>query len=352
MELARAAKPHGLRFTLATMGDLPREAQRREAAEAGNVTLIASSFKLEWMDDPWRDVERAGNWLLNLEKQLKPDVIHLNGYCHGALPWSAPVMVVAHSCVLSWWEAVHHQPAPARFDRYRDNVQAGLQQADLVVAPSAAMLKAAQCHYGPTKNALVIDNARDPTRFSPARRKEEFIFCAGRLWDPAKNAGALNAIAPQLDWPVCLAGSDPRKREDVDPYAVELGTLDADEMAAWLGRASIYALPAKYEPFGLSVLEAACSGCALVLGDIESLRENWDGAAEFVVPDDHGQLLDVLKRLTRDAGARLELAQRGLLRAERFSTSRLAREYLRAYHAILPRRSVPEPAAAASAHCW
>ncbi len=33
-------------------------------------------------------------------------------------------------------------------------------------------------------------------------------------------------------------------------------------------------LPARYEPFGLSVLEAALSGCALVLGDIPSLRES------------------------------------------------------------------------------
>jgi glycogen(starch) synthase len=45
-------------------------------------------------------------------------------------------------------------------------------------------------------------------------------------------------------------------------------------------------LPARYEPFGLSVLEAALSGCALVLGDIASLREVWGGAACYVRPGD------------------------------------------------------------------
>ena len=44
-----------------------------------------------------------------------------------------------------------------------------------------------------------------------------------------------------------------------------------------MARASIYALPARYEPFGLSILEAALSGAALVLGDIPSLREVWGG---------------------------------------------------------------------------
>ena len=38
--------------------------------------------------------------------------------------------------------------------------------------------------------------------------------------------------------------------------------------------------------FGFSVLEAALSGCALVLGDIPSLREIWGDAALFVPPDD------------------------------------------------------------------
>ena len=54
-----------------------------------------------------------------------------------------------------------------------------------------------------------------------------------------------------------------------------------------MGRAAIYALPARYEPFGLSILEAALSGCALVIGDIPSLREIWADAALFVPSDGH-----------------------------------------------------------------
>ena len=65
-----------------------------------------------------------------------------------------------------------------------------------------------------------------------------------------------------------------------------LGKLSESELARHYARAAIYCLPARYEPFGLSVLEAALSGCALVLGDIPSLRENWTGAAEFAPPDD------------------------------------------------------------------
>ena len=74
----------------------------------------AAPFALEWMKDPWADVDRAGAWLLALESQLHPDVVHLNGFCHAALPWRAPVVTVAHSCVCSWWRSVHGVQAPER----------------------------------------------------------------------------------------------------------------------------------------------------------------------------------------------------------------------------------------------
>ncbi len=90
-------------------------------------------------------------------------------------------------------------------------------------------------------------------------------------------------------------------------------------MAGWLGRASIFALPARYEPFGLLPLEAALSGCALVLGDIPSLREVWGDAAWFVPPDDRDALTAAIgsliasPRLLQRAGRRGAGACRCLL---------------------------------------
>ncbi|HLM75082.1 MAG TPA: glycosyltransferase family 4 protein, partial [Polyangiaceae bacterium] len=103
MELASELAARGVTVALATMGDRPTEAQVKRAKAIPGLTLFESEFKLEWMDDPWGDVARAGAWLLDLERRLRPDVVHLNGYCHGALPFRAPVVVVGHSCVLSWW---------------------------------------------------------------------------------------------------------------------------------------------------------------------------------------------------------------------------------------------------------
>jgi len=90
LELARALAPHGVEIHLATMGREPDEGQRAQAAALPNVRLHASDFRLEWMEEPWEDVARAGDWLLALERVLAPDLVHLNGYAHGAMPWRAP----------------------------------------------------------------------------------------------------------------------------------------------------------------------------------------------------------------------------------------------------------------------
>jgi glycosyltransferase involved in cell wall biosynthesis len=338
MELARALRAHDVEIALATMGALPNESQRREARKFANVSLFESSYALEWMDDPWHEVERAGEWLLEIAAEFRPDVVHLNGIAHATLPWSAPVIVVAHSCVLSWWAAVRKEAAPSCYDEYRRRVSDGLAAADLIVAPTAAMLDSVVANYGPSTRGVVISNARDPNRFAPAA-KEPVVFSCGRVWDEAKNIAGLNTIAPQLPWRVEVAGDfrHPSGRDVELSHVRCIGKISQEELAARMASASIFALPVRYEPFGLSAVEAALSGCALVLGEIPSQREVWDDAATFVQPDDHDQLAHVLNALIHNEGRRTDLAQRARARAKHFYPAAMANAYVSAYQSCVAR---------------
>jgi glycogen(starch) synthase len=340
LELASALAQRGVRTTLAVMGPAPSAAQREAAAAVADIH--AGAFALEWAHDPWDDVERAGAWLLELERSTRPDVVHLNGYAHGALPWSAPAVVVAHSCVCSWWRACRGQTAPAAWDRYRAAVRDGLAGAAAIVAPSRAMLSALLAEHDPgaahAPRSRVIPNAIDPARFTPAESKLPLVLAAGRLWDEAKNVAALDAIAADLPWPVLIAGStaDDEGRAVTFEGSIALGVLEPSALAGWMHRSAVYALPARYEPFGLSVLEAALSGCALVLGDIPSLREHWTGAALFVRPDDHAALRGSLLHLVEDRELREGLGQLALARARSIADrDRFASAYLSLYAELL-----------------
>jgi len=340
LELAAGLQNYGIEVALATMGAELNHSQCLELGRLSNVTLFESKYKLEWMSEPWEEVRQAGEWLLELEQLVQPDLVHLNGYAHAVLKWQAPTLVVGHSCVLSWWEAVKQQTAPEEWNQYRQIVGRGLRQASLVVAPSQAMLVALQALYGPFKDSLVIYNGRK-LNFYQAEKLPQ-ILSVGRLWDEAKNIAALERIGPELDWPVYLAGEKIHPEGGQSPLSQVslLGKLSETELAGWYGRSAIYVLPAFYEPFGLSILEAGLAGCALVLGDIPSLREIWNGAALFIPPGDDEALKEAITRLIGRPSLREKLAQQAHLRGREYTPERMTKNYLAAYESLATREQL------------
>lgn len=345
LQLTRALEPHAIVVSLAAMGGRLTPEQRAETARISNLRVFESSFKLEWMDDPWDDVQRAGDWLLSLENEIRPDLVHLNSFGHGMLPWKSPTVVAGHSCVLSWWKAVHGAPAPESWTRYRRHVAQCLRAADLVIAPSHTMLEALQSEYGLTCDAAVVYNGLNARRFA-AGPKKNFVLAAGRIWDEGKNIAALDRIAARTPWPVYVAGEtlhpdgERSARERELCGVIALGRLSARKLQHCYEAASIYALPARYEPFGLSALEAALSGCALLLGDIPSLREIWGGAAEFAPPNDDAAIEKKLRGLISDRSRREDLAARARTRGLTYTSERMAAGHMAAYERVAERAAV------------
>jgi glycosyltransferase involved in cell wall biosynthesis len=298
------------------------------------------------MPDPWDDLDQAAEWLLSLERRCNPHVIHLNHLMHADLPWKAPVLTVGHSCVLSWWAATQDpgSPLPAEWSTYKAKVGDSLRAARCVVAPTHALLSELERFYGPLSRAVVVNNARGRHNFQAAA-KQRLVLSAGRLWDRAKNIEALAAVAQKLNAGVAVAGETlgPHGQAAQTPGLQMLGVLDDSTLANWYSRAAIYALPARYEPFGLTALEAAHSHCALVLGDIPSLREVWGPAARYVPPADHAYLEDTLNEFLANEPLRERFAARAAARARHFTPRRQVHEYLALYRLLLS-ESNPETA--------
>jgi glycogen synthase len=361
VELGRALRDLDVEVVIATMGPPPRPAQREALAAAG-IAVRIGPYRLEWMEEPWADVHAAGEWLLGLEQEMQPDIIHLNGYAHGALTWAAPVLVVGHSCVLSWWRAVHGCDAPPQWARYRDAVASGLHAADLVVTPTRAMLDALQEHYGRMRRARVIANgsgdgvlplgARDAFDRYPRSRtlRQPAVLAAGRVWDEAKDMATLAAAAEHIRWPVYIAGADrhPSGGRTLLDGVRQLGALEPEALHRWYRRASILVHPSLYEPFGLAPLEAAQAGAALVLADIPSLREVWRGAATYVPPRDATALAAAVNALADQPLLLADRAAAAGARARTLTAGTMARGYHAAYGALVRgRRSAAADAAAA-----
>lgn len=337
LELARGLRDRGVLTIVAVLGLPLAAAQRQAAMGIDGLILTEGPFAAEWLPGASAEFDRAGDWLLDLEARYTPDLIHVSGLIHAALAWRAPVLATVHSCVRGWWQAVRGTEPPADFRNYLADIARGLAAADMIATPTEAMLGALERLHGPLPHGRVIHHGRSPGIFQ-ARPKEGFVFTSGRLWDEAKNIAALDLVAPMLDWPVVVAGD--RRCPDGSIAAAPLnmshvGLLDEKAMAEWLGRAAVYALPARFEPVGLAVLEAAMAGCALVLGDIATLREQWTGAAVFVDPNDSGALTDTLRAFARDPARLGRFSRLARARARQYSARHMVSGYCCAYSELI-----------------
>ncbi len=334
-ELSRELIARGHQVLLVSFGRAPSPTQTAEAAQLTKCVqfeYVASDIPLEWQPDNQDAYALGESLLLDLSKRFRPDVLLLSQFCFGALPISAPKVVIAHSDVLSWADAVG--AAPLADDdwlrTYRVLVQTGLNGADLVTAPTAAMLRCLQENFQVGVAKRVVANGRSvPQPLADHERKMRAV-AAGRMWDPAKNFALLRAT--DLPFPVEVAG-------EIDSEAVAtdqlrwIGQLGTDGLLGLFRESVLYICCSLYEPFGLAALEAALCGCAVLAYDIPSLREVWgDGALYF---HDAVTLSSLLHMLNSDAALlRVAQAQSGE-RAQRYTSAAMAEGYLQAVEHLL-----------------
>ena len=342
--LASALVASGAQVHLVTMGPRPRANQRDMLA--ASVHLIESDLALEWQDPEGNDLAHAREYLGAMERKINPDIIHLNSYREATFDWIAPVIAVAHSCVNSWGAACNDREflSEPRWRHYTDLVARGLDCADKWVSPTSALGDTMGELYRPRTQPAVIHNGASPPASAPAE-KDRSILAAGRMWDAAKNLSLLVEAAKDLKWPVLIAGAAAESAVNAADGIELLGELSHAELTAHMRRAAIFTSPARYEPFGLAVLEAANAGCALVLSDIPSFRELWEGAALFVRPDDAAGLRAALADLASDTDKRARLQHAALERARRYSMRQMTAAYRRLYRSLLPRARMAQPKA-------
>ena len=113
--------------------------------------------------------------------------------------------------------------------------------------------------------------------------------------------------------------------------------------------AEVFVSAARYEPFGLAVLEAARSGTPLVLSDIPTFRELWEGAALFADPDHVAGFARAIETVLDAPRLAADLADRAARRAARYTIEAQAKA-MRAIYADIagPALYTPAPAMAAA----
>ncbi len=352
-EMVTGLVTRGVRVTLVSFGEIPLPEQTAWMDLLHGLEYRPTAFRLEWMDEAPRDLAESTHFLTALVRELRPDVLHLHQFCYGNLPLSVPRIVMAHGDIISWTRAV--QGCAPRFTRwlewYRDTIICGVAAADAVVAPSAWMLATIRENYTLPRREVVIYPGRNPIFFNPYVSKEDSVLSVGRLLDAGRQVFLLTQYA--IPFSICIVGADqtvPRPRVPIradvkvstDQNCVAIrGPQTEAQLRALYSRAAVYAATARYEPLGMSALDAAFSRCAIVANDIPNFREMWGDSALYFRTNDGRSLADILSQLDSDRGLRRAYSERAYARArERFTAKRMIDEYLDLYRSLIPMRAV------------
>jgi glycosyltransferase involved in cell wall biosynthesis len=329
----------GHRVTLALLGPEPSSAQREQARAIPGLRLVETGLPLDWLSPGPEPVTQAAEAIARLAAEEHADLIHCNSPAlAGAALFPAPVVAVSHGCIATWWRAARTEPLAQDYHWHREMTRQGLLAADSVVTPSASYAGIVQRVYDLPARPLVVHNGRPmPERPSAQGITLSSALTVGRLWDDVKGSRLLDDVAGRLDIPFLAAGAlrGPHGEEFVPRHLRALGQLEGNELPALLGLRPVFASAATFEPFGLAVLEAAAAGCALVLSDIPTFRELWDGAAVFVDPADPAGFAEAIAAVADDPVRRRELGELAAQRASRFTPGATARGMVAIYSGVL-----------------
>jgi glycosyltransferase involved in cell wall biosynthesis len=337
LDLAGALAHAGVETVLVTLGPPPSDEQRRSVRARDGLTLVETDLSVDWLAEGPAPMREAGQVVARLARESGADLVHYNMPTLAAgAPSALPSVVVTHGCVTTWWAAARGTPLAAEFEWHRDLTREGLRAADATVAPSHSYAAVVAEAYE-IERPVAVHNGRNRPALAAGGTLASSALTVGRLWDEVKNAALLDRVAARAGTPIRAAGAvrGPHGEEASLRHLAVLGTVSEPDLASLLAERPIFISPARFEPFGLAVLEAASAGCALVLADIPTFRELWDGAALFVqgeAEDDWARAIDGLAANGRTRGM---LGAAAAERAARYTPEATAAAMLDIYRSVL-----------------
>lgn len=149
-----------------------------------------------------------------------------------------------------------------------------------------------------------------------------YLLTVGTRW-PRKNLNlaveAVDALPESIAPRLVVTGKAGWGDERSSSRATSTGYVNDTTLSALYSAASLYLAPARYEGFGITLLEAFRAGCPVLASDIPAHREVGGEAAAYAVDNDPAAWQTAITQLMRDEDRRQKLVEAGRARESAFS---------------------------------
>ena len=170
---------------------------------------------------------------------------------------------------------------------------------------------------------------------------ERFILSVGTIERRKNQLAILKAVVKEkLDITVVILGKPTEYMNQLNHFIDEAGiskqvlflhNTTIDELKAIYQMAEVMVYPSFFEGFGLPVLEAQASGCAVITSNISSLPEAGGNGAIYINPEDISQIGYSINSLLSDIQFKNKLIQKGTANAALFSEKLVAERLMKLY---------------------
>lgn len=264
------------------------------------------------------------------------DVIHTTTY-HACLPalragrrLGIPVVCQVMGFFESEWTRMRGPVVGRAFERWERFLMT--RPYDRLIFPSDyAIKRGIEQGIHPGRIGLISPGV-DIESYRPANSKQDVVLFVGKL-DPRKGIDEFLAVArrlPEIQFEIFGWGPRSDDYRDARPQNLRFTPFERGaRLREVLGRARITLLPSWTETFGLVVVEAMASGCAIV----SSIDLEFEGF--HVEPGDERAMAEAVQKLWNDPGTCRAMGERNVELAGSHSWDRYGEKYFATYEEVI-----------------
>jgi glycosyltransferase involved in cell wall biosynthesis len=273
------------------------------------------------------------------------DIVHVQSTPYAALINHPHLVITVHAPVateLRYYPLLTRLKTPIAFLCEKIS----LRKARQIIAVSQKTRDDLVGRYGLAEETITtIHNAVDCEKFKPApkhSRGTRIVMCS-RL-EPRKNIPeallALASLKPlRFQCDIIGEGSQGKALMDIaqrlDLDARFVGLVSDEELSRHYGEADIFLSTSASEGFGLTVLEAMASGCAVIVSDISAHREFVRHLENGLIYRNSDELVSYLKLLMSRPDLAQQLGSEARKTSLQYSWTKVAQRVVEVYDKVL-----------------
>ena len=348
LTLSRALLKHiNAEILIISLGGNPTDSQKEEL-ENLNIESQFTEFPVDLFTDLESnlDISEVKVFFENSVKEFNPHIIHLN---HGYLNFDStkPCVFACHGDLLNKKVCSdninRYSPLYKNLLNYKQIINKNIDRSDIITAQTRFIAGCLAKTYDFKKGINIVHNGIDYTPYSGMPENPTLVAC-GNSADQSNSINLLLNIAYKLPDNIKIKIIGDLQPERKLPKNVEfLRNLSSCELQDVYKNSSIYLALSNHESNGLSSIQAAYSGCAILANDIPVFKELWSDCAYIFEKDNVNSLMRCINNLVENKNL-LELTSRNCQAKALsvFNSKRMAFEYINLYKNILKKYPTSE----------